>query len=80
MNDEIGTHQAGRLLKLSQGYIMRLARSGKIVAHKQDGVWLLSRLSILEYKEWQEQQRTSPKHLITGAAEVIEDRESDSQD
>jgi hypothetical protein len=80
MNDQIGTHQAGRLLGLSHGYIMRLARTGKIVAHKQDGVWFLSRLSVLEYKERQEQQRRLPKPLITGAAEVVENRETHRQD
>ena len=50
-DDLIGTSEAGRLLGLSQGYVVRLARFGKIEAHKQDGVWLLSRYSVLQYKE-----------------------------
>ena len=60
-DDLIGTSEAGRFLEVSQGYVMRLARKGKIVAHKQDGVWLLRRLSVLEYKEWQEKHSKPPK-------------------
>ena len=51
MNDEIGTHQAGQLLAPLQEYGMGLAKCGKIEAHKQTGVWLLSRYSVLQYKE-----------------------------
>ena len=67
MDDLIGTSEAGRLLGLSQGYIMRLARLAKIEAYKQDGFWLLRRQFVLEYKEWQEKQKWPPKPLTPKA-------------
>jgi len=64
MNDLIGTSEAGRLLELPQGYIMRLARSGKIEARKLEGIWFLSRLSVLQYKEGQVKDSTPAPNPI----------------